>query len=189
MFPLMRCPRPVRLSLLAGCLGLFAGCASPSSPNAIMDRVDANRNEYETWPFEIKEAVLSGQVLRGMDPTMVLVARGKPAERIDRGNGDEVWVYRVRSTDSSSGSSILPRGSQISLGGSPTYPGGTYPGASYPYPYPGSGYPGAGYPGGGSGIYIPPIVLGGGGGNEVPEEEEEIVFHNGRVTHGDGVKK
>lgn len=177
----MRFPRPLRLSLLAGCLGLFAGCASPSSPNAIMDRVDANRNEYETWPFEIKEAVLSGQVLRGMDPTMVLVARGKPAERIDRGNGDEVWVYRVRGENSSS-SSILPRGSQISLGGSPSYPGATYP-------YPGSGYPSAGYPSGGSGIYIPPIVLGGGGGgNEVPEDEEEIVFHNGRVTHGDGVK-
>ena len=180
----MRCPRPIRLSLLAGCLGLFAGCASPSSPNAIMDRVDATRNEDETWPCEIKEAVLSGQVLRGMDPTMVLVARGKPAERIDRGNGDEVWVYRVRGENSSGGSSILPRGSQITLGGgSPSYPG-----AAYPYPYPGSGYPGAGYPSSGSGIYIPPIVLGGGGGNEVPEDEEEIVFHNGRVTHGDGVK-
>lgn len=178
----MRCPHPLRLCLLAGCLGLFAGCASPSSPNAIMDRVDANRNEYETWPFEIKEAVLSGQVLRGMDPTMVLVARGKPAERIDRGNGDEVWVYRVRG-ENSSGGSLLPRGSQITLGGgSPSYPGATYP-------YPGSGYPSTGYPGGGSGIYIPPIVLGGGGGgNEVPEDEEEIVFHNGRVTHGDGVK-
>ncbi len=176
----MRCPRPVRLLLLAGGLGLLAGCGSPSSPNAIMDRVDANRDEYESWPFAIKEAVLSGQVLRGMDPTMVLVARGKPAERVDRGNGDEVWVYRVRG-ENSSGSSLLPRGSQISLGGgSPSYPGN-------PYPYPGAGYPGSGYPGGGSGVYIPPIVLGG-GGNEMPEEEEEIVFHNGRVTHGDGVK-
>ena len=183
----MRCLRPIRLTLLAGCLGLFAGCASPSSPNAIMDRVDANRNEYESWPFEIKEAVLSGQVLRGMDPTMVLVARGNPAERIDRGNGDEVWVYRVRSPDSSGGS-ILPSGSQITLGGSPSYPGGSYP---YPYPsagYTSAGYPGAGYPGGGSGIYIPPIVLGGGGSSQVPEDEEDIVFHNGRVTHGDGVK-
>ena len=176
----MRCPRPVRLLLLVGGLSLLAGCGSPSSPNAIMDRVDANRDEYESWPFAIKEAVLSGQVLRGMGPTMVLVARGKPAERVDRGNGDEVWVYRVRG-ENSSGSSLLPRGSQISLGGgSPSYPGS-------PYPYPGAGYPGSGYPGGGSGVYIPPIVLGG-GGNEMPEEEEEIVFHNGHVTHGDGVK-
>lgn len=180
----MQSPRPVRLLLLAGCLGLLAGCASPTSPNAIMDRVDAHRNEYESWPFVIKDAVLSGQVLKGMDATMVLVARGSPSERVDRGNGDEIWVYRVRSENSSSGS-ILPRGTQISLGGgSPSYPGSTYPGS----PYPGSTYPGSIYPGGGSGVYIPPIVLGGGGGNQIPEDEDQIVFHNGRVTHGDGVK-
>lgn len=179
----MHCPRPVRLLLLGGVLGLLAGCASPSSPNAIMDRVDANRNEYESWPFSIKEAVLSGQVLRGMDPTMVLVARGKPAERVDRGNGDEIWVYRVRG-DSSSGGSILPHGTSVSIGGgSPNYPGSTYPGSSYPYP--GSSYP---YPSG-SGVYIPPIVLGGGGSsNSEPVDEEQIVFHNGHVSSGDGVK-
>jgi len=180
----MQSPRPIRLLLLGGVLGLLAGCASPSSPNAIMDRVDANRNEYEAWPFSIKEAVLSGQVLRGMDTTMVLVARGNPAERVDRGNGDEIWVYRVRG-DSSSGGSILPHGTSVSIGGgSPSYPGSTYPGSNYPYP--GSTYP---YPGsGGSGVYIPPIVLGGGGGNSEPEQEEQIVFHNGHVSSGDGVK-
>ena len=186
----MTSPRHACLLLLAGFVSLLAGCSSPSSPNAIMDRVDANRNEYETWPFEVKEAVLSGEVLRGMDTAMVLVARGKPFERVDRGNGDEVWVYRIRS-ENSSGGSILPRGTQISLGGgSPSYPGGNYPGsASYPgSTYPGGTYPGSTYPGGGSGVYIPPIVLGG-GGNEIPEDEEEIFFHNGRVTHGDGVKK
>jgi len=175
------------LVLLAGCLALLAGCANPSSPNAIMDRIDTHRDEYETWPFPIKDAVMSGQVLKGMDATMVYVARGSPAERIDRGNGDEIWVYRVRTEGSSSGGSLLPHGTQISVGGgSPIYSGSTYPGSSYP----GSTYPGGIYPTTGTGIYLPPIVLGGGGGggNESNEDEEQVVFRNGHVTLGDKVK-
>jgi hypothetical protein len=192
MVPDMHRPRYLVI-LFAGGLGLLAGCTSPSSPDAIMDRIDAHRSEYENWPFEIKDAVLSGQVMRGMDTTMVFVVRGSPAERIDRGNGDEVWVYRVRGESSSGGGggSLLPRGTSITLGGG--YPGGGYPGGGYPgggYPgggYPGGSYPGGGYPGG-SGISLPPIVLGGGGTASEPDNEEEIVFHNGRVSHGDGVK-
>jgi len=184
----MLCPRSIRLSLFAGCLGLLAGCANPTSPNAIMDRIDAHRDEYENWPFPIKDAVMSGQVLKGMDATMVYVARGNPAERIDRGNGDEIWVYHVRSEDPSSsggGGSILPHGTTISVGGgNPVYAGSSYPGSMYP----GSMYPGSSYPGG-IGVALPPIVLGGGGGNsESTEDEEQVVFRNGRVTLGDKVK-
>jgi hypothetical protein len=188
MVTIMQHPRYLPF-LFAGGLALLAGCASSSSPDAIMDRIDAHRNEYESWPFEIKDAVLSGQVLRGMDTTMVLVVKGQPAEKIDRGNGDEIWVYRVHNGNSSGGGSLLPHGTSVTLGGSPTYPTG-YPGAGYPgspYPYPGSGYPGSA----GSGIYIPPIVLGGGGGgggSSEPDDEEQVVFHNGHVSHGDGVK-
>ncbi|AOS44100.1 hypothetical protein Verru16b_01161 [Lacunisphaera limnophila] len=170
--------------LLAGWLFLLAACSSPTSPNAIMDRVDANRDVYESWSIETKDAVLSGIVQKGMTPDMVYVARGKPTEKVDRGNGDEVWVYRI--SGGSSGGSILPRGSTVSVGtGGSGYPGGIYPGGGYP----GSGYPGT-YPTGGSGVYIPPIVLGGGssGGYEEPVLEDQIIFRNGRVTHGDGVK-
>ena len=165
-------PRTLRPLLLAGYLGLLAGCASPTSPTAIMDRVDAHREEYETWPIAVKEAVLSGQVLKGMDPTMVYVARGSPAERVDRGNGDEIWVYRERGEDSSGGS-LLPHGTAVSIGsGSPGY-----------------GYPSSIYSGG-TGIYLPPISLGGGGGNSSneSENEEQVVFRNGHVTLGDKVK-
>lgn len=170
-----RFPMPM---LLAGWLVLLAACTSPTSPNAIMDRVDANRDVYETWPLEIKDAVLSGFVLKGMTTDMVYVARGKPTERIDRGNGDEIWVYRISSGSSGGGGSILPRGTSVSVGtGSPGYPSG----------YPGS-YPGSGYPSSGSGVYIPPIVLGGGGSGSEAVLEDQIVFRNGRVTHGDGVK-
>lgn len=185
----MPCPRPIRSFLLAGCLGLLAGCANPSSPNAIMDRIDAHRDEYEAWPFYIKDAVMSGQVLKGMDASMVIVARGNPAERIDRGNGDEIWVYHVRSEDPSSsggGGSILPHGTTISVGGgSPVFSGSSYPGS-----YPGSTYPGSTYPSGGIGVALPPIVLGGGSGSssESSEDEEQVVFRNGHVTLGDKVK-
>lgn len=173
MFPRMHLSRFPAFVLLAGGLSLLAGCESPTSPNAIMDRVDANRDVYESWPIEIKDAVLSGQVLRGMTPDMVYVARGNPSERIDRGNGDEIWVYRIGG-GGGGGGGILPRGTTVSVG---TGGSGGYPG-SYPGTYPGSG----------SGVYMPPIVLGGGSSAPEPVIEEQVVFRNGRVTHGDGVK-
>jgi hypothetical protein len=148
-----------------------------------MDRIDAHRDEYETWPFPIKDAVMSGQVLKGMDPTMVYVARGSPSERIDRGNGDEIWVYKTRAEGSSGGGSLLPSGTGISIGGSsPIYSGSGYPGSTYP---------GSIYPSSGIGISLPPIALGGGGsgGNSEPDEnEEQVVFRNGHVSLGDKVK-
>ncbi len=178
MLPVMHPTRVLTSLLLAGGLAWLAGCTNPTSPNAIMDRVDANRDVYESWPIDVKDAVLSGQVLRGMTPDMVYVARGNPSERVDRGNGDEIWVYRIRGSGGGGGGSILPRGTTVSVGtgGSAAYPG------SYPGTYPGT------YPSTGTGVYVPPIVLGGGGGSAEPDLEEQIVFRNGKVTHGDGVK-
>lgn len=151
--------RPV---LFASVVGLFAGCASPSSPSAIMDRVDANRAEYETWPLEIKEAVLDGRVVKGMTPAMVRVAKGKPDNIVDRGGGDEVWVYRKPSTDRGSTNSGILSGTSITMGA-------------------GSG---------GTGIYAqpPPIVVGGGSSIGPEPEEDEIVFRDGRVSRAPGVK-
>ena len=122
---------------------------------------------------------------------LVLVARGKPAEVVDHGNGDETWIYR-NGGSSALGSGILS-GTTVTIGGGGSgYPGNGYPGSGYPgngYPgsgYPGGGYPGSGYPSSGVGIYVPPIVLsgGGGGGNE-SVDDDEIVFKQGIVTHGD----
>lgn len=70
---------------------LFAGCtASP------MSRIDAGRAQYESWPLDVQEAVLSGQAKPGMTPEMVEMALGKPSEIVNRGS-DEVWVYRKSS--------------------------------------------------------------------------------------------
>lgn len=174
----MPAPHIARLLLPVALLSLLVGCASATSPDAIMDRVDANRAEYETWPLNIKEAVLDGRVIRGMTPSMVLVARGKPSEVVDRGGGDEVWVYRKGGSGGGSGGML--RGTSISIG---TGTGGGYPGG-----YPGSGYPGGSYPGGGypgTGISTGPIPLGGSQSYE-PVEEHEIVFRDGLVVRGDG---
>jgi hypothetical protein len=146
-----------------------------------MDRVDANRDAYESWSLDIKDAVLSGQVLRGMTTDMVYVARGKPSERIERGGGDEIWIYRIGGGGGGAGS--LLRGTTVTVG---TGGGGGYP-SGYPTGYP-SGYPGGGYPSTGGGVSVPITLGSGGSGGGDPGIEEQIVFRNGRVTHGDGVK-
>jgi hypothetical protein len=83
---------PLFRVLLTSAPLLFAGCASTDPGDARMERVDANRAEYETWPLTVKEAVLEGRVTRGMDPVMVHVALGRPDEEIKEGES-VVWVY------------------------------------------------------------------------------------------------
>ena len=132
-----------------------------------MDRVDEHRDEYESWPLAIKEAVLDGKVAKGMTPTMVLVAIGKPTEVVDRGGGDQVWVYRTGG--SSSGSGMGGSGSGILSGTTVGIGAGSGP------------------------VYIgaaPTIGLGGGGGPVYDTtEEREIVFRNGVVARADPPKK
>ena len=97
------------LALLAA--WLVAGCAS--SP---MSRIDANRALYESWPFEIQEAVLNGKVVVGMTPDMVQMVLGKPSEVMSRAGKkgeEEVWVYKT-----GGGMSNILSGSNISMGGS-----------------------------------------------------------------------
>lgn len=167
--------------------GFLAGCASSQ-----MSRIDLNRDIYETWPIEVKQAVLDGKVEPGMTPDMVKVAWGRPTEIVTQSNtGDEVWVYKKGGSD---GSVYYPGG------GAAGYPGGVYGGA---------GYPGGAYPAGGSGVSIGTgrggttigtntgIGIGGGGmgtggiaGGPIvtpptPPEIREVVFRNGVVQRAD----
>lgn len=186
----------------AGLLGalLLGGCASGQ-----MNRIDANRDIYETWPIETRQAVLDGKVEPGMLPEMVQVAWGKPTEVVASpggGPGDEIWVYKRGGIDDSAMMGMP----------NPSYPAGTYPGSGYP----GSGYPGAGYPstGGGSVIGVTTgrggtgiitggstgigigggmggIGIGGGGmggpimSRPTPADVREVVFRNGVVHRAD----
>src|SRR5471032_1411173 len=158
-----------------------------------MNRIDANREIYEQWPIEMKQAVLDGKVEEGMTPDMVVMAIGKPTEVNTRSGtpstgDDEVWIYRTGG-DTDPGMMMPPVG----------YPG-SYPGG-YPSNYP--GYPGVGTgagivmaPGRGGGVaVIPPgigisggmggVGIGGMGGmgagmpvpvTRTPVQEREVVF-------------
>jgi len=170
----------------------LGGCASGQ-----MSRIDQNRDIYESWPIETKQAVLDGKVEPGMLPEMVQVAWGKPSEVVASPGGlpgDEVWVYTRGGVDENA--MLMP---------GPSYPAGGYPG----------GYPGGGYPSGGGGTTIgvstgrggTGIITGGstgigigggiggvgiGGGGmggpmprSRPAEVREVVFRNGVVHRAD----
>ncbi len=172
--------------------GLVAGCGSPQ-----INRIDKNREIYESWPIETRQAILDGKVEPGMTPDMVLVAWGQPSEKVDHSSAagdEEIWIYRKGGDN---GAMMAP------MGGGAMYPGGMYPGAMYPggiYPggmYPGNvmGGPGVGVSMGrggtsiGSGIGMGGPIMGGGMPVAVtqptPVEEREVVFRQGVVYRAD----
>src|SRR5256885_11275089 len=69
-------------SLMVG--GLVAGCGTPQ-----ISRIDRNREIYETWPLEVRQAVLDGKVEQGMTPDMVRVAWGEPTEKVASPTGGD----------------------------------------------------------------------------------------------------
>jgi len=90
----------------------LAGCATSTTP---MNRIDANRAEYETWSIEVKQAVLDGRVEKGMTPKQVEVAIGAPAKkeiRETRKGTQEVWTYKGKS----GGGGGPLKGSTVSIG-------------------------------------------------------------------------
>ncbi len=185
-------------ALLAG-----AGCASSQ-----MNRIDRNRDIYETWPIETRQAVLDGKVEPGMNADMVRVAWGEPTEVTTSPAGDEIWIFSKGGDP----------GGMMGAGG-PSYPGGMYPGGAT---YPGGGSGGMGGSGisiGGSGIGMGSTGTGigistgrggtsigtstgigigggmGGGGmgspimtRPTPPDIREVVFRNGAVVRADSPK-
>lgn len=166
--------------------GLLAGCASSQ-----MSRIDANRDLYESWPLDVKQAVLDGKVEVGMTPEMVEVSWGKPAEKVAGNMGDEeVWIYRRGGSD---GSMMPVGGPMVGMGGGlggigiQTGAGGTAIGTTS-----GIGIGGGSGIGMGSGVGIGGGMGGMGGmGAPVimtpptPPDEREVVFRNGTVYRAD----
>jgi hypothetical protein len=138
--------------------GFFlAGCTS--SP---MSRIDANRAVYESWPFEMQEAVLAGKIVPGMAPEMVKMTLGEPSEvtgRNGRKGVEEVWIYKK---SSGGGLAKVLRNTDLSIGGGmgPVMLGGGTNLASL-----------------GSGPSSEPVV-----------DEQEVVFQNGVVVRSDAGK-
>ncbi|MEO6246650.1 MAG: hypothetical protein ABIQ12_14585 [Opitutaceae bacterium] len=180
----------------------LGGCASSQ-----MSRIDRNRDIYETWPLETKQAVLDGLVEPGMNADMVRVSWGEPSEIATSPAGDEIWVFKKGGSDGSVyypgggmgttgmggtgiGSSGIG-GSGIGIGSSgpgigiSTGRGGTSIGAT--------GGIGIGGSIGGSGIGIGSGVGGGGMGGmggpivtqPTPPDIREVVFRGGVVVRAD----
>ena len=83
-----------------------------------MSRIDAKRAVYESWPFEMQQAVLNGEVKQGMTPEMVEMSIGKPSQidsRPGKDGQDEVWVYKKGGGVGSLGSLLGNTG--LSIGG------------------------------------------------------------------------
>lgn len=181
---LMKPTHGSNVMLLLAAIILASGCASSQ-----MSRIDRNRDLYEAWPLEVKQAVLDGKVEPGMSPDMVRVAWGEPSEIVSQSaNGDEIWVFKKGGSD-----------------GSVYYPGG---GSQYPASM-GVGGPGIGISTGrggtsigatgGIGIGSGPISAGIGGGGigggglgggaivtpPTPPDIREVVFRNGVVHRAD----
>lgn len=105
----MKTTIPAR-ALLAGWLVMLAACAS--SP---MSRIDADRSKYDSYPIEVRQAILNGEAIKGMTPEQVEMSLGKPSQIITRsakGGDDEVWIYRK-----SAGIGGALRNTGISIGG------------------------------------------------------------------------
>ncbi|HTL68106.1 MAG TPA: hypothetical protein VL200_10630 [Lacunisphaera sp.] len=139
---------------------VVAGCTS--SP---MSRIDANRALYESWPFDIQEAVLNGKIVAGMNAEQVRMTLGEPSEITNR-NGrkgpEEVWVYRTGGGLGSNAVGNVLRNTTIGLGG------------------------GLGPVGIGTGANLG--TLGVGGGSEPVEDDHEVVFQDGVVVRSDAGK-
>ena len=131
------------IGLLA--VGWGAGCSSSQ-----MSRIDRNRDIYEQWPIEVRQAVLDGKVEPGMTPDMVRVAWGNPTEIVTQSaGGDEIWVYKTGGDD---GSVLYPGGGGMSgMGGGNGIIVGTGRGGTIVAPTVGIGIGGGGMRGGGLG--------------------------------------
>lgn len=186
--------RVLPLIALLAVLGL-AGCASSQ-----MNRIDANRDIYETWPIEVRQAVLDGKVEPGMNADMVRVAWGQPSEVVvQSNNGDEIWVYKKGGEDPSMMNSGYPGGYPGGMGASRgtglvigTGRGGTVVGTSMGTGI-GIGSSGIGMGSSGVGIGGTGIGMGGTGigmGSPImtrptPAEVREVVFRDGVVLRAD----
>jgi hypothetical protein len=131
---------------------VMAGCGSPTATSSL-NRIDANRTLYESWPLPVQQAVLEQRVIPGMDTEMVHMALGLPDDVTTganprSGETEEVWIYRQGGGGGGLGGL---RNTTISIGG------------------------------GGGGVYVGGSrTLGGGGDPRLPAEDY-VVWRDGRV--------
>jgi len=151
-----------RVIIGCGVVLLLVGCAStPRGGGSPIARIEANRPLFESWPIEVREAILDQRVISGMAPAMVRMALGEPAEityaeHPRQGHLEETWIYR-RTSGGGGGGPAVVRNTSVTVGAGP---GGVYVG----------GGPAIG------------VGMGGGGGGGAFPDEDRVIFLHGRVV-------
>lgn len=99
--------------LLAAITAITSGCGDGATP---IDRIERNRGLYESWPLDVQEAVLHGDLAAGMTRDMVYLALGRPSYVTpDKDAALETWIYVQRDGDGKvlSGRQIVFRDGEV----------------------------------------------------------------------------
>lgn len=99
-------------------LMFFAGCSTLGS------RITKSQEEFNSWPTEVQDKILAGQVDVGFTPAQVLVALGEPQRKYSRSTEQgmsEVWAYTGRGSGFSIGLGLGSGRGSTAYGGGITY--------------------------------------------------------------------
>jgi len=170
--------------VLLAAAALLSGCGTPQ-----ISRIDRNRDIYESWPIETRQAVLDGKVEQGMTEDMVRVAWGEPTQKVTSPSDadEEIWIYRKGGEQVDPMMYPGPMSPSGGIMGAPVGIGMGGPGIGIATGRGGTGVFGTGGIGIGGGMGGP--VIGGGAPvmapSSTPVEEKEVVFRNGVVYRAD----
>ncbi len=158
---------------LAGLLvaGLVAGCTSTPQES----RINKNREIYETWPLDTRQAVLDGKVEQGMTTDMVRVSWGEPTKIVDSNANEQVWIYEKGGDP---GTMLDPGGAGVGPGMVPLGVGSRR--AALMGVSPNNGMIGPSGMIAGTGVSSMPIYT-----QPTPAEVREVVFRDGIVYRAD----
>lgn len=103
-------------TILACCIALLCGCQSPN----LEKRISNNQEYFNSWPLEVQESILNGEIQVGFTREQVEMAWGKPdnktVETTSQGTV-ELWWYEKSSPSFGIGLGVGSFGSRTGVGG------------------------------------------------------------------------
>lgn len=82
--------------ILACCFAILCGCQSPS----LEKRISKNQEYFNSWPLEVQESILKGEIQVGFTREQVEMAWGKPDNKTVETSSEgtiELWWYEKSS--------------------------------------------------------------------------------------------